>query len=79
MITPRKWLPTPVLSILLLLVWLLLVRTAFGQLVLGCAGYSDPFNPPWGCSATHKPMMLLRFGCGYWAISSPPTLRSRDR
>lgn len=36
MITPRKWLPTPVLSILLLLVWLLLVRSyAFGQLVLG--------------------------------------------
>jgi len=58
MITPRKWLPTPVLSILLLLVWLLLVRSyAFGQFVLGgCAGYSDPFvNPPLlGCSATDQ-------------------------
>ncbi|WGI26776.1 Na+/H+ antiporter subunit E [Halomonas alkaliantarctica] len=36
MITPRSWLPTPVLSILLLVVWLLLVRSyAFGQFVLG--------------------------------------------
>lgn len=36
MITPRRWLPTPLLSILLLVVWLMLVRsTAFGQLVLG--------------------------------------------
>ncbi|NOG30869.1 Na+/H+ antiporter subunit E [Halomonas sp. CH40] len=38
MIKPRSWLPTPVLSILLLLVWLLLVRSvAFGQIVLGSA------------------------------------------
>lgn len=36
MIAPRAWLPTPVLSILLLVVWLLLVRSyAFGQFVLG--------------------------------------------
>ena len=36
MIAPRSWLPTPVLSILLLVVWLLLVRSyAFGQFVLG--------------------------------------------
>lgn len=36
MITPRSWLPTPILSILLLVVWLLLVRSyAFGQWVLG--------------------------------------------
>lgn len=36
MIKPRPWLPTPLLSILLLVVWLLLVRsTAFGQLLLG--------------------------------------------
>ncbi len=36
MIAPRSWLPTPVLSILLLIVWLLLVRSyAFGQFVLG--------------------------------------------
>jgi len=38
MITPRSWLPTPVLSVLLLVVWLLLVRSvAFGQIVLGGA------------------------------------------
>ncbi|MGY4878016.1 Na+/H+ antiporter subunit E [Vreelandella aquamarina] len=38
MITPRSWLPTPVLSVLLLLVWLLLVRSvSFGQIVLGGA------------------------------------------
>lgn len=38
MIAPRPWLPTPVLSLLLLLVWLLLVRsTAFGHIVLGGA------------------------------------------
>ncbi|NYS76130.1 MULTISPECIES: Na+/H+ antiporter subunit E [Halomonadaceae] len=36
MIAPRSWLPTPVLSILLLVVWLLLVRSyAFGHFVLG--------------------------------------------
>ena len=36
MIKPRPWLPTPLLSILLLVVWLLLVRsTAFGQFLLG--------------------------------------------
>ncbi|MGO2241336.1 MAG: Na+/H+ antiporter subunit E [Halomonas sp.] len=36
MIAPRAWLPTPVLSLLLLVVWLLLVRSyAIGQFVLG--------------------------------------------
>ncbi|WP_346798987.1 Na+/H+ antiporter subunit E [Halomonas sp. Bachu 37] len=36
MITPRRWLPTPLLSLLLLFVWLLLVRSvAFGQIFLG--------------------------------------------
>lgn len=36
MITPRSWLPTPVLSLLLLGVWLLLARSyAPGQIVLG--------------------------------------------
>lgn len=36
MIRPRRWLPTPLLSILLLVVWLLLVRSlAFGHILLG--------------------------------------------
>ncbi|MWJ27594.1 Na+/H+ antiporter subunit E [Halomonas sediminis] len=36
MIKPRSWLPTPLLSILLLLVWLLMTRSmAFGQILLG--------------------------------------------
>jgi multicomponent K+:H+ antiporter subunit E len=36
MIAPRPWLPTPLLSILLLVVWLLLVRSiAFGHILLG--------------------------------------------
>ncbi len=58
MIIPRKWLPTPVLSLLLLLVWLLLVRSyAFGQLVLGGrAGHRDSFVDPslLGCPATYQ-------------------------
>jgi multicomponent K+:H+ antiporter subunit E len=66
MIKPRAWLPTPLLSILLLLVWLLLVRsTAFGQLLLGSVlAVIIPL-------ATHrfwdlqplvgKPVLLLRF------------------
>ena len=38
MMTPRSWLPTPVLSMLLLLVWLLLVRSvSFGHILLGGA------------------------------------------
>ncbi|WP_108445056.1 Na+/H+ antiporter subunit E [Halomonas denitrificans] len=36
MITPRRWLPLPLLSILLLVVWLLMVRSiAPGQILLG--------------------------------------------
>ncbi|SEL17893.1 Na+/H+ antiporter subunit E [Halomonas daqiaonensis] len=36
MIKSRPWLPTPLLSLLLLAVWLLLVRSAaFGQILLG--------------------------------------------
>ena len=67
MITPRKWLPTPVLSILLLLVWLLLVRSyAFGQLVLGGAlAILIPLltHRFWDARPRiSKPMMLLRFG-----------------
>lgn len=38
MIKPRFWLPTPVLSLLLLIVWLLLTRSvAPGQILLGSA------------------------------------------
>ncbi|MBS9404881.1 Na+/H+ antiporter subunit E [Halomonas sp. TRM85114] len=38
MIKPRAWLPTPLMSILLLVVWLLLVRSlAFGHFLLGGA------------------------------------------
>lgn len=38
MIQPRSWLPTPLLSILLLIVWLLMVRSlAFGHFLLGGA------------------------------------------
>ncbi|MDW7747447.1 Na+/H+ antiporter subunit E [Halomonas sp.] len=66
MIKPRPWLPTPLLSILLLAVWLLLVRsTAFGQLLLG--GFLAVVIP----LATHRfwdaqphvarPWKLLRF------------------
>ncbi len=36
MIRPRSWLPIPLMSLLLLVVWLLLVRSlAFGQILLG--------------------------------------------
>lgn len=38
MITPRRWLPLPLLSILLLVVWLLMARSiAPGQILLGGA------------------------------------------
>lgn len=38
MITPRSWLPIPLLSLLLLVVWLLMVRSlAVGHLLLGSA------------------------------------------
>jgi multicomponent K+:H+ antiporter subunit E len=66
MMAPRTWLPTPVLSLLLLFVWLLLVRsTAFGQIVLGSAlAIAIPLftyrfwdaRPRIG-----KPLLLLRF------------------
>ena len=66
MITPRKWLPTPVLSILLLLVWLLLVRIyAFGQLVLG------------GALAILIPLLTHRFWDARPRIDREMTLRER--
>ncbi|WP_104202694.1 Na+/H+ antiporter subunit E [Billgrantia saliphila] len=66
MIKIRPWLPTPLMSILLLVVWLLLVRSlAFGHLLLG--GFLAVTIP----LATHrfwdaqpriaKPWLLLRF------------------
>lgn len=66
MITPRPWLPTPLLSILLLVVWLLMARSiAFGHILLGGAlavaiplvtqRFADP-HPHVG-----KPWLLLRF------------------
>lgn len=66
MIRPRAWLPTPVFSLLLLVVWLLLVRSvAAGHIVLG--GTLAIIIP----LLTHrfwdarprikKPLLLLRF------------------
>ncbi|MDN3523437.1 Na+/H+ antiporter subunit E [Halomonas ramblicola] len=66
MIKPRPWLPTPLLSILLLVVWLLMARSiAFGHILLGGAlavaiplvtqRFADP-HPHVG-----KPGLLLRF------------------
>lgn len=63
MITPRSWLPTPVLSLLLLFVWLLLVRSyAFGQFVLG------------GSLAVLIPLLTYRFWDARPRISKPLTL-----
>ncbi|RUR42476.1 Na+/H+ antiporter subunit E [Vreelandella populi] len=60
MITPRSWLPTPVLSILLLIVWLLLVRSyAFGQFVLG------------GTLAIVIPLLTYRFWDARPSIKKP--------
>ena len=66
MIAPRPWLPTPVLSLLLLLVWLLLVRsTAFGHIVLGGAlAIIIPLATYrfWDAKPRiTKPLLLLRF------------------
>ena len=63
MIAPRSWLPTPVLSILLLVVWLLLVRSyAFGQFVLG------------GSLAILIPLLIHRFWDARPRISKPLAL-----
>ncbi|WP_386083154.1 Na+/H+ antiporter subunit E [Vreelandella sp. F11] len=63
MIAPRSWLPTPVLSILLLVVWLLLVRSyAFGQFVLG------------GSLAILIPLLTYRFWDARPRISKPLAL-----
>ncbi|CAD5263670.1 MULTISPECIES: Na+/H+ antiporter subunit E [Halomonadaceae] len=63
MIAPRSWLPTPVLSILLLVVWLLLVRSyAFGQFVLG------------GSLAILIPLLTHRFWDARPRISKPLAL-----
>lgn len=60
MIAPRSWLPTPVLSLLLLVVWLLLVRSyAFGQFVLG------------GSLAILIPLMTYRFWDARPVIGKP--------
>ncbi|MYL22678.1 Na+/H+ antiporter subunit E [Vreelandella massiliensis] len=66
MIAPRSWLPTPVLSLLLLFVWLLLVRsTAFGHIVLGGAlAIIIPLATYrfWDAKPRiGKPLLLLRF------------------
>lgn len=66
MITPRSWLPTPLLSILLLIVWLLLVRSlAFGHFLLGGAlGIAIPLVTQrfWDVQPhVKKPWQLLRF------------------
>ena len=63
MIAPRAWLPTPLLSILLLLVWLLLVRSyAFNQFVLG------------GSLAILIPLLMRRFWDPRPRITKPFTL-----
>ncbi len=66
MITPRPWLPTPLLSILLLVVWLLMVRSvAFGQFLLGGAlAVAIPLvtHRFWDAQPhVKKPRLLLRF------------------
>ncbi len=66
MITPRSWLPTPLLSILLLIVWLLLVRSlALGHILLGAAlGIAIPLVTRrfWDDQPmVRKPWLLLRF------------------
>lgn len=63
MIAPRAWLPTPLSSILLLLVWLLLVRSyAFNQFVLG------------GSLAILIPLLMRRFWDPRPRITKPFTL-----
>ena len=66
MIQPRFWLPTPLMSILLLIVWLLMVRSiAFGHLLLG--GLLAVVIPLvthrfWDAQPhVKKPRLLLRF------------------
>ncbi|MFP4137744.1 MAG: Na+/H+ antiporter subunit E [Halomonas sp.] len=66
MITPRAWLPTPLLSILLLFVWLLMVRSvAFGHILLGGAlAVAIPLvtHRFWDAQPhVKKPKLLLRF------------------
>lgn len=66
MITPRAWLPTPLLSLLLLIVWLLLVRSmAFGHVLLGAVlGIAIPLVTRrfWDDQPmVRKPWLLLRF------------------
>lgn len=66
MIAPRVWLPTPLLSILLLIVWLLLVRSiAFGHIFLGTIlGIAIPLVTQrfWDAQPrVKKPWLLLRF------------------
>ncbi|SDO15049.1 multisubunit potassium/proton antiporter, PhaE subunit [Halomonas shengliensis] len=66
MITPRPWLPTPLLSILLLVVWLLMVRSvAFGHILLGGAlAVAIPLvtHRFWDAQPhVKKPRLLLRF------------------
>lgn len=66
MIPPRSWLPTPLLSILLLIVWLLLVRSlAIGHILLGSVlGIAIPLVTQrfWDAQpSVKKPWLLLRF------------------
>ncbi|GHE20719.1 Na+/H+ antiporter subunit E [Halomonas urumqiensis] len=66
MMKPRSWLPTPLMSILLLVVWLLLVRSvAFGHILLGSAlAIAIPlFTHRFWDAQPHvaKPWTLLRF------------------
>ncbi|GKW50366.1 Na+/H+ antiporter subunit E [Halomonas sp. NCCP-2165] len=66
MITPRSWLPTPLLTILLLVVWLLLVRSlSLGHILLGgLLGVLIPLATRrfWDAQPhVQKPWLLLRF------------------
>jgi multicomponent K+:H+ antiporter subunit E len=66
MIKPRRWLPTPVLSLLLLIVWLLLAHSiAPGQILLGgvLAVIIPLFTHRFWDAQLHikKPWLLLRF------------------
>ncbi|WP_043528000.1 Na+/H+ antiporter subunit E [Litchfieldella xinjiangensis] len=67
MIASRTWLPTPLLSVLLLIVWLLLVRSLHpGHIVLGSAlAIAIPLVTRrfWDVQPNVKrPWLLLRFG-----------------
>lgn len=67
MIPSRSWLPTPLLSLLLLIVWLLLVRSmALGHVLLGAVlGVVIPLITRrfWDAQPDiKKPWLLLRFG-----------------